>query len=109
MKQQKQNTAKKRAAPGAASSVPYHYTASAVVESHSRQRAAILEWLQRGAGLTTLQARNELGVMHPAGRVRELRRRGFDIKTYWRVDFDATGNPCRQGLYILMPGNKEGK
>lgn len=49
------------------------------------QRARILDWLLGGESLTTLQARNMLNVMHPAGRVRELRMMGWSIKTSWAV------------------------
>ena len=42
------------------------------------QRARILSRLRIGPA-TTLQLRNELHIMHPGGRVHELRRLGFNI------------------------------
>ena len=45
------------------------------------QRKRILAWLQRHGTMTTLQARNEMAIMHPGGRVMELRRAGYFILT----------------------------
>ena len=45
------------------------------------QRKRILAWLRRYGTMTTLEARNELHVMHPGGRVMELRRQGYLIHT----------------------------
>ncbi|MCX7067676.1 MAG: hypothetical protein NTW85_08310 [Methylococcales bacterium] len=50
--------------------------------SNEAQRTRILEHLRRDS-LTTLQAREHLDIMHPAGRVMELRKQGFNIMTYW--------------------------
>ena len=57
------------------------------------QRKRILAWLRRYGSMTTLQARNELHVMHPGGRVMELRRAGLEIVTV-RL-------PSRIARYIL--------
>ena len=45
------------------------------------QRKRILAWLRRYGTMTTLEARNELSIMHPGGRVMELRREGHSIVT----------------------------
>ena len=45
------------------------------------QRKRILAWLRRYGTMTTLEARNELSIMHPGGRVMELRRQGHSIVT----------------------------
>ena len=45
------------------------------------QRKRILAWLQRHGTMTTLEARNEMHIMHPGGRVMELRRAGYSIIT----------------------------
>ena len=49
--------------------------------SNAAQRTRILEWL-RHESLTTLQAREHLDIMHPAGRIKEWRKQGFNIMTY---------------------------
>lgn len=41
----------------------------------NQQCARLLAWLQT-ATITTLQAREELDILHPAARIQELRDRG---------------------------------
>jgi len=69
------------------------------------QQVALLTWLQAHQRITTLQARNELGIMHPAGRVQELRDAGNDIATHWQWEADATGKEHKQALYVLLSSN----
>ena len=45
------------------------------------QRSIILRYLQVNGSMTTLDARNELYIMHPAARVQELREQGQNIVT----------------------------
>ena len=45
------------------------------------QRSIILRYLQANGSMTTLDARNELYIMHPASRVQELREQGLSIVT----------------------------
>ena len=66
----------------------------------SRQRNAILAALQRGP-LTTVQAREGLGILHPGGRVLELRKLGYRIETQSRTEFDSHGRPHRVASYVL--------
>jgi aspartate carbamoyltransferase catalytic subunit len=71
------------------------------------QRAAMMDYLAEHGRMTTLQARAELGIMHPAGRVRELREQGINIVTAWKTENDTSGRPHRQALYLLcMEGQK---
>lgn len=69
--------------------------------SYAAQRGRLLRYLKEHGSITTLQARQLLAVMHPAGRIRELRHSGYAISTYWSVDVDSAGIKHRQGLYIL--------
>lgn len=65
------------------------------VESATTQRARLLAHLIERGSVSTLEARGrELKIMHPAGRVRELREAGFNI---------ATVRDVRQGCgrYVL--------
>ena len=70
--------------------------------SSQAQRQRILDYLQHHP-LDTLTARQELDVMHPGGRVEELRRRGHDIQLVWidKVNPDS-GEVHRIGNYVLM-------
>ncbi len=64
------------------------------------QRMTILAWL-KASRLTTLQARNELDIMHPAARVQELRTQGYNIHTHWEI-VDTGGNNHRVASYVLL-------
>jgi hypothetical protein len=70
------------------------------------QRMRILERLHRKP-LTTLEARAELDVMHPAARVMELRRKGHEIDTHTTRQYTECGKPHRVALYILKPTNDQ--
>lgn len=65
------------------------------------QRARILAWLQAGRSLTTLEARRELDVLHPAGRVEELRKSGELILTTWVREATDVGREHRVARYSL--------
>lgn len=67
------------------------------------QRQRILAWLRIHHTLTTLQAREELDVLHPAGRVMELRKKGHNIITHWTVEDTAKG-AHRVARYVLLAG-----
>jgi hypothetical protein len=65
------------------------------------QRARLLHYLRETGPLTTLQARNLLNVMHPGGRIMELRRNGFQILMTWVIDFQENFSH-RVGQYTLI-------
>lgn len=61
-----------------------------------------LEALQVFFSLTTEDLRQDLDIMHPAGRIKELRRRGFNIQTHWENYPTASGKLHRMGRYVYM-------
>lgn len=66
------------------------------------QRERLLAYLLTSP-CTTLQARKELDILHPAGRVQELREQGYKIvtvKSYEHTD-KATHKVAR---YVLLAG-----
>lgn len=65
------------------------------------QHARLLHELRARYGVTTSDAREDLAVMHPAGRVRELRAMGYDIQTHMVRVSDASGARHRQAMYVL--------
>jgi len=75
--------------------------------SREGQRLAILNYLQEHGSLTTLQARDELGIMSPASRVLELREQGYRIITYWTTSEDRTGTKHREAKYVLFNRDKK--
>ncbi|WP_020484537.1 helix-turn-helix domain-containing protein [Methylomonas sp. MK1] len=64
------------------------------------QRQRILDWLH-SSPLTTLQARKELDIMHPAARVQELKQCGHNIVTHWTTD-SAGKAKHRVASYVLF-------
>lgn len=70
-------------------------------ESKALQRQRIMTAMACEGPIATSEARERLGIMHPAGRVAELRRMGYAIKTVWRYVADAEGVLHRQGVYLL--------
>ncbi len=79
-----------------------HYNKPAS-NSAGHQRLAILLFLQTSGPLTTLAARQGLGICHPAARVMELRKLGRNIITHWRIDHDSAGVAHRVAEYVLLP------
>lgn len=68
-------------------------------ESATRQRARLEAHFRSHGSISTLEARNGLGVMHPAARVQELRESGHRIITVWSRESDATGRRHRVARY----------
>ena len=69
--------------------------------SSSEQRARLLDALRRGP-VTTFYARSELDVLHPGGRIMELRHAGHNIIMLWSTETSDYGRPHRVGKYVLM-------
>ncbi|OLN29861.1 hypothetical protein DVDV_0858 [Desulfovibrio sp. DV] len=67
--------------------------------SASAQRSRLLAALIKGP-VSTLKARREYDILHPAARVQELRNRGHLIDTVWTDDVTAEGNVHRVALYL---------
>lgn len=70
----------------------------------SNQRKAIYQHLAKEGYLTTLYAREQLGIMSPAARVLELRKKGYSIATHWTTSQDMAGTKHREAKYVLMSG-----
>ena len=77
--------------------------------STSAQRQRLLERLKKSS-LDTLTARKELDIMHPGGRVNELRHKyGYQIDMVYihRVNPDS-GKAHRIGMYVLTVAGTAG-
>ena len=66
----------------------------------ARQQRLILQALGDG-GITSLEAREKFGILHCAGRVLELRKRGLNIVTRKVARLDAEGRRHSVALYVL--------
>jgi hypothetical protein len=65
------------------------------------QRQRLLNYLRNHGSITTIEARRELDVIHPAGRVLDLRKAGEPIDTVWVEDITEQGKPHRVAKYVL--------
>jgi hypothetical protein len=75
---------------------------SARPNSAQEQRTRLLDSL-RQRSISTIEARRELDIMHPAARIMELRRDGYQIEKITvdeRSDCDQLHKVAR---YILIP------
>ena len=93
-----QNTIKKAATPKSAaqSKTP---TPKFTDTGLRAQRDRILIGLRMRGSLSTLEARSEFDVMHPAARVMELREEGYQIHTVWALDTTPEGFQHRVARY----------
>jgi hypothetical protein len=66
------------------------------------QRARLLDRLRQGP-LSTLDARADLDILHPAARVMELRRKGYLIETMRSREPSTCGRLHTVANYVLMP------
>ena len=78
------------------------YKGNAKVAQRSRLLSAL-----RLVPVSTFEARKYLDVMHPAGRVRELRRCDWLIDTVWIAAKSDCGKAHRTALYVLRGRNDE--
>lgn len=93
---------KKTSAPKDARSENFNDT------SAEAQRSRILEALREApGGLTTLECREVYNVLHPAGRIKELRDVGHEILTLWEKQDDSHGRPHRIARYVLRKESQE--
>ena len=74
--------------------------------SSSSQRARILRHFLVCPRLSTIQAREQYGIMSPASRVLELRTQGYQIDTCWISEADANGVLHRVGSYVYKGKNR---
>ncbi len=65
------------------------------------QQRQILEWLKYVGGISTIDAREGLGILQPAARVFELRRLGYPISTIRDAVEDSAGRVHAVAVYIL--------
>ena len=74
----------------------------------AQQKRLLAALIQAGSkGINTIQAREELNVLHPGGRIYELRHNlGKNIKTIWTTEMNGAGYPHRVARYVLFPGDK---
>ncbi|MFP5441357.1 MAG: helix-turn-helix domain-containing protein [Gammaproteobacteria bacterium] len=95
----------KNAQPVAELSAP-RSKAERITDTNRRaQQRRIAAFLLEHGSATTIQLRELCNAMHPAGRIKELRRSGWSIATVWTLEHDAQGRAHRCARYVLQrPG-----
>jgi hypothetical protein len=67
------------------------------------QRQRLLAALRnRKGGMSSLEIRKELDILHHAGRIMELRKTGHNILTNWVYEPTDAGEMHRIGKYVLI-------
>ena len=74
----------------------------------SAQRKRLLAYLRQKGSLSTFEAREKLNIMHPGGRICELRQLGYNIKTVWVHEVDSCDRLHRVGQYFLSSSDRHG-
>ncbi len=85
-----------RRIPGISETCSFNPTDSSAVAQRGRLLAAL-----KTRPLSTLEARREIDVLHPAARVMELRRDGYPIERAWTHDVTSEGYLHRVARYHL--------
>ena len=79
---------------------PLQYTDGCAISQGWR----IIEHLKKFGSLDTLEALRDLGIMNPAQRVSELRKRGAPIETTRRMRADEAGIMHWVAVYVWQEG-----
>jgi hypothetical protein len=74
--------------------------------STSSQRARIADYLMENICAKTNELRDILDIMHPAGRIRELKAKGWAIITIMVDTPTARGGKRQQANYVLIKAPK---
>jgi hypothetical protein len=72
--------------------------------SRATQRVRLRTAFQQFPMLNTVEIRTGLDIIHPAGRVQELRDEGVKIDTLWTVVGSETGEEHRVANYLMVSG-----
>lgn len=84
-----------------------HQTTKAYSTDTNAQQQRLLKALeQAGAkGVTSIEARHTLDIIHAPARVYELRHNyGKNIRTEWSVETNPNGGEHRVARYVLLTG-----
>lgn len=65
------------------------------------QRDRVFDYLAEHGSITALDAMREFGIIDLAGRVRDLRKLGFDVVSTPETVVNRFGEPCRIVRYSL--------
>lgn len=69
--------------------------------SSMNKTKAVLQWLQTGAGISSMEAVKSFGATRLSAIIFNLRKRGYNIETVMCEGRDRFGNPMRYARYYL--------
>ncbi len=69
--------------------------------SSMNKTKAVLQWLQTGAGTSSMEAIKQFGATRLSAIIFNLRKRGYNIETVKCEGTDRFGNPTRFARYYL--------
>lgn len=92
---------------GATRAPAKHYDANNTRIDTEAQLARLVKALRAGAR-TTVELYRHFDILHPPARVRQLRKRGFEIDTVWVESETLPGIRHRVGKYVLQGEPKGG-
>lgn len=70
--------------------------------SANNQRLKLLDYLLEHGAITTKKAQQELDIYYPPARIKELRKAGYLIETFWDSWVSGYGINHRIGRYVLV-------
>ena len=74
-----------------------------------KQREMVLDHLTKFRGITDAQAYSKYGIRDLASRIRDLRKRGYDIKSIWCSQPNRWGKKVRFVEYRLVKNEQPAK
>lgn len=95
---------KERAFSGGTDQAQYNKGDEIQHKSFAQQCQLLLDYLRVHGSCTTIEARKTLDIIHPAGRVLDLRKMGEKVETVWTWDVTEQGKPHRVANYLLAGG-----
>lgn len=72
--------------------------------SSMNKTKAVLQWLQTGASISSMEAIENFGATRLSAIIFDLRKRGYDIETVMCDGRDRFGNSMRFARYYLRDG-----
>ena len=69
--------------------------------SSMNKTKAVLQWLQTGAGISSMEAIKQFGATRLSAIIFNLRSKGYNIETVMVDGRDRFGNPTRFARYYL--------
>ena len=71
------------------------------MKGNMNKTKAVLQWLQTGASISSMEAIDNFGATRLSAIIFNLRKHGYNIETVWCDGTDRFGNTSRFARYYL--------